>query len=249
MTAHKVTVHGCACVWGRRIRVNTHSLGHLSWPGPGLDNAVSVMEERALVHLHTHTHIHSHGFPGLERGWIGIWAMQAFWILSVSRSPSLLIQTSQGAHSWPPCHTCVTLLSHKTCRSTLLVSGHRADQIPTAVVHMPAHVHIHSKHGLRFTPPISTSSTLVPLKILCRDCFLLFSKGQDMVRWSTLWPLCLLWRSQEKRHCFHCCLLPAYLLSVPERHLKASQVALRKPQTTALSSFNCLSFLSNTLLA
>lgn len=43
--------------------------------------------------------------------------------------------------------------------------------------------------------------------------------------------------------------VPAYLPSVPERHLKASQIALRKPQTTALSSDNCLSLLFNTVLA
>lgn len=40
-----------------------------------------------------------------------------------------------------------------------------------------------------------------------------------------------------------------YLASVPERHLKASQVDLRKPQTTALSNTNCLLLSSNTLLA
>lgn len=45
---------------------------------------------------------------------------------------------------------------------------------------------------LHFTSLISTSSTLVPFKILCRDCFLLFSKGQDTERQNTLWPLCLL---------------------------------------------------------
>lgn len=38
---------------------------------------------------------------------------------------------------------------------------------------------------------ISCSSTLGPFKISCQDCFLPFSKGQDMERKSTLWPLCL----------------------------------------------------------
>ncbi len=61
-----------------------------------------------FMHTHSHTHKHSHGFPGLERGWIGIWAMQAFWILSVRNRPSPLNHTSQGAHSLPLRHTAIT---------------------------------------------------------------------------------------------------------------------------------------------
>lgn len=100
---------------------------------------------------------------------------------------------------------------------------------------------------LRLSPPH-------PPEFLSRSCVCIslcfFLKDRIWSGWAH-YGLCVfsVCHSRGTLHCFHCCPVPAYLPSVPERHLNASQVALRKPQTTALSNTNCLSLLSNTLLA
>lgn len=78
------------------------------------------------MHTHTSVHTHSRGFPGLEIGCFGIWAIQAYWILPDPKSPTPPVHTSQGAHS--SCHTCVTLLSHTTYSSALFFSELKTDQ-------------------------------------------------------------------------------------------------------------------------
>lgn len=140
----------------------------------GKDWACALAQTNAHAHTdrNTWTHIFSCGFPGLERGWVGIWAMRPFWNLSIRGSPSLLIHMSRGAHSWPTCHTSVTLQN----ASVLLVSGHRADQIPTTAVHMLAHVHI--VHYVRCTEFPQSSPPPLFLSKSCVTAFYFFLRDR-----------------------------------------------------------------------
>lgn len=124
-------------------------------------------------------------------------------------------------------------------------------QIPTTVVFHP-HGLMTSRLLCIYTPlPLSPPP---PSEFPSRSCvgisLCFFLKDRIWSGW-VHYGLCVFstCHSRGTCHCFHCCPVPAYLLSVPERHLNASQVALRKPQTAALSNTNCLSLLSNTLLA
>lgn len=86
---------------------------------------------------------------------------------------------------------------------------------------------------------ISCSSTLGPFKISCQDCFLPFSKGQDMERKSTLWPLCLhclpLPRETSLFSLLSCTCLPA--VCVPWAEFKSLPVCSQ--ETTDQCSIWC----------
>lgn len=129
--------------------------------------------------MHIHTNI-PHAFSGLEKDWIGIWAMQAIRILSV-------IGNSSHHKEYIP-NPCFTFASYYyQLKHTNSVSGdwswHQTSLffLYTWEDKLPTH-----------SPMISTPSTQVFFKILYHSCFLLLSKEQDMDWWSTLYPQCLL---------------------------------------------------------
>lgn len=155
----------------------------------------------ALAKIHAHKLTHSHAnIPMDSQGWKGAEQESGPCRHSESSQSEAALRPSTTRHREHIPSPRVILPSHcyHTKHTDLHIRSVGTGLTATNTNHCclqstcSLHVHIHSKHILHFTSVISTSSTLVPLKILCRDCFLLFSKGQDMERQSTLWPLCLL---------------------------------------------------------
>lgn len=103
------------------------------------------------MHTHTSVHTHSHGFPGLEIGSFGIWAIQAFWILLI----------------WKAHHRLSTRHREHISRATLASLGYRTQH---TVVY-------YSSVSIRLTKTViqtlfSTSSTLVAFEaLLCISFF------------------------------------------------------------------------------
>lgn len=212
-------MHMCTCTL-------LNSQGHLSGPGPGLDNAFSVP-----VPLHTHTH--TQAFPWIPRVGKGLsWNLGFAGILNpLSQKQPFTPQPPITPSTFlrPVSYLCRAAVAQKI---QIYICSWLAQVCPQPIpAHkcgqstcMPCTLCMLSKHIPHFSSPMSASS-IVPFKILCRDCFLLFSKGQDMVRQSTLWPLCLpcrpLLRDPPLFPLLSRTCLPAYLPSVPGRHLKA----------------------------
>lgn len=177
------------CVGSTYMPVHTlEQLGTFVMAWPRLRQCLLCSGEeraRALSCAHTHTHAN---IPMDSQGWKGAEEESGPCRHSESSQSETGLHPSTTRHREhipsPLCHTCVMLLSQETHRFTYSINGHRSDpnkyQPLLCSVHMQAPVHIYSKHMLHTL--ISTSSTLVPFKILCRDCFLLISKGQDMER-------------------------------------------------------------------
>lgn len=146
------------------------------------------------MHLHSlmHTHTSVHTFP-----WIPRVGKRLFWNLGHAgilnspdpKSPSTPVHTSQGAHS--SCHTCVTLLSHTTYKSTYCSMSISKNSYPGA-----------SSGHCSVRPPPSFPT---------KPCFLFSFSGR--IEWYTMAVVSSLTIPGDF-HCFHCCLLPAYLLSV-----------------------------------
>lgn len=142
------------------------------------------MHLHSLLHTHTSVHTHSHGFPGLERGCFGIWAMQAFWILLIWKALQRL-STRHGEH---------------IPRATLASRCYHTQ-----------HTNLHYCSVSISNNPGAFPGHCSPPSFPTKPSFLLSFSGRiERYTMAAVSSLTLL----RDFHCFHCFPLPAYLLSV-----------------------------------